>query len=194
MERECGWTRKRELGYPTNFNAGERVVYVRGEAYFDVVKMKDKPFIVKVEQMSVNVLGTKFNISTRVENIVQTVLVEGKVSLESKDKQVVLRPNQKADFDSGSEDWTIENVDVSSYVAWKDGNFVFDNKSLEYIMNKLSLWYDVDVRYSDERVKSVKLSGDMKRYKNIQELLYFFERISDVRFVIKGKQITVGYK
>lgn len=183
-----------ELGYPTNFNAGERVVYVRGEAYFDVVKMKDKPFIVKVEQMSVNVLGTKFNISTRVENIVQTVLVEGKVSLESKDKQVVLRPNQKADFDSGSEDWTIENVDVSSYVAWKDGNFVFDNKSLEYIMNKLSLWYDVDVRYSDERVKSVKLSGDMKRYKNIQELLYFFERISDVRFVIKGKQITVGYK
>ena len=79
-------------------------------------------------------------------------------------------------------------------MAWKDGNFVFDNKSLEYIMNKLSLWYDVDVRYSDERVKSVKLSGDMKRYKNIQELLYFFERISDVRFIIKGKQITVGYK
>ena len=107
---------------------------------------------------------------------------------------MVLKPNQKADFDSESEDWTVENVDVSSYVAWKDGNFVFDNKSLEYIMNRLSLWYDVEVHYSDEGVKGVKLSGDMKRYKNIQELLYFFERISDVRFVIKGKKITIGYK
>lgn len=163
---------------------------MRGEAYFEVAKMQDKPFIVKVDQMSVNVLGTKFNISTRVENVVQTVLVEGKVRLESKGRQVVLKPSQKADFDSESEDWTVENVDVSSYVAWKDGNFVFDNKSLEYIMNRLSLWYDVEVQYSDEGVKGVKLSGDMKRYKNIQELLYFFERISDVRFVIKGKKIT----
>lgn len=183
-----------ELRYPTNFSAEERVVNVRGEAYFEVAKMQDKPFIVKVDQMSVNVLGTKFNISTRVENVVQTVLVEGKVRLESKGRQMVLKPNQKADFDSESEDWTVENVDVSSYVAWKDGNFVFDNKSLEYIMNRLSLWYDVEVHYSDEGVKGVKLSGDMKRYKNIQELLYFFERISDVRFVIKGKKITIGYK
>lgn len=183
-----------ELRYPTNFSAEEREVYVRGEAYFEVAKMQDKPFIVKVDQMSVNVLGTKFNISTRVENVVQTVLVEGKVRLESKGRQVVLKPSQKADFDSESEDWTVENVDVSSYVAWKDGNFVFDNKSLEYIMNRLSLWYDVEVQYSDEGVKGVKLSGDMKRYKNIQELLYFFERISDVRFVIKGKKITIGYK
>lgn len=183
-----------ELRYPTNFSAEEREVYMRGEAYFEVAKMQDKPFIVKVDQMSVNVLGTKFNINTRVENVVQTVLVEGKVRLESKGRQVVLKPSQKADFDSESEDWTVENVDVSSYVAWKDGNFVFDNKSLEYIMNRLSLWYDVEVQYSDEGVKGVKLSGDMKRYKNIQELLYFFERISDVRFVIKGKKITIGYK
>ena len=175
-----------ELRYPTNFSTEEREVYVRGEAYFEVAKMQDKPFIVKVDQMSVNVLGTKFNISTRVENVVQTVLIEGKVRLESNGKQMVLKPNQKADFDSEREDWTIENVDVTSYVAWKDGNFVFDNKSLEYIMNRLSLWYDVEVQYSDEGVKGVKLSGDMKRYKNIQELLYFFERISDVRFVIKG--------
>ena len=183
-----------ELRYPTNFSTEEREVYVRGEAYFEVAKMQDKPFIVKVDQMSVNVLGTKFNISTRVENVVQTVLIEGKVRLESNGKQMVLKPNQKADFDSEREDWTIENVDVTSYVAWKDGNFVFDNKSLEYIMNRLSLWYDVEVQYSDEGVKGVKLSGDMKRYKNIQELLYFFERISDVRFVIKGKKITIGYK
>lgn len=183
-----------ELRYPTNFSTEEREVYVRGEAYFEVAKMQDKPFIVKVDQMSVNVLGTKFNISTRVENVVQTVLIEGKVRLESNGKQMVLKPNQKADFDSEREDWTVENVDVTSYVAWKDGNFVFDNKSLEYIMNRLSLWYDVEVQYSDEGVKGVKLSGDMKRYKNIQELLYFFERISDVRFVIKGKKITIGYK
>ncbi len=83
---------------------------------------------------------------------------------------------------------------MSSYIAWKDGTFIFENESLEDIMNTLSRWYDVDVFYTSPEAKRVYLTGKMKRYKDIQELLYFFERISDVKFTIKGKVITVSEK
>lgn len=183
-----------ELRYPTNFNGKERIVYLQGEAYFDVARMEDKPFVVQVDQFSINVLGTKFNVNTRVKDVVQTVLVEGRVRLKSNGKQVELIPNQKVEYHRESDKWTVEEVDVTPYIAWKDGNFVFDDESLEKIMNKLSFWYDVEVAYTSEGIKSVRLSGDMKRYKDIRELLYFFERISDVKFIISGKNITVSYK
>lgn len=183
-----------ELRYPTNFNGKERTVYLQGEAFFDVARMEDKPFVVRVDRFSINVLGTKFNVNTRMKNIVQTVLVEGRVRLKSNEKQVELIPNQKAEYHRESGKWTVEEVDVTPYIAWKDGNFVFDDESLEEIMNKLSFWYDVEVGYANESIKSVRLSGDMKRYKDIRELLYFFERISDVKFIINGKNITVSYK
>ena len=62
---------------------------------------------------------------------------------------------------------------------------------MEEIMTKLSLWYDVDVFYANESVKNVRLSGDMIRYKDIEDLLYFFEQISDVKFQISGRTIVV---
>ena len=182
-----------ELRYPTNFDAQNRVVYLKGEAYFEVAKMEGKPFVVKIDQMSVNVLGTKFNVNNREAGVVQTVLVEGSVKLKSPRGEVLMEPNQKAEYHGGDE-WVVEEVDVSPYVAWKDGNFVFDNESLERIMNKLSSWYDVNVFYANEEVKNVKLTGDMMRYKDIQELLYFFEKISDVKFLIKNRTVTVSYK
>ncbi|MCB6971746.1 MULTISPECIES: FecR family protein [Butyricimonas] len=182
-----------ELRYPTNFDAQNRVVYLKGEAYFEVAKMEGKPFVVKIDQMSVNVLGTKFNVNNREAGVVQTVLVEGSVKLKSPRGEVLMVPNQKAEYHGGDE-WVVEEVDVSPYVAWKDGNFVFNNESLERIMNKLSSWYDVDVFYANEEVKNVKLTGDMMRYKDIQELLYFFEKISDVKFLIKNRTVTVSYK
>ena len=182
-----------ELRYPTNFDAQNRVVYLKGEAYFEVAKMEGKPFVVKIDQMSVNVLGTKFNVNNREAGVVQTVLVEGSVKLKSPRGEVLMEPNQKAEYHGGDE-WVVEEVDVSPYVAWKDGNFVFNNESLERIMNKLSSWYDVDVFYANEEVKNVKLTGDMMRYKDIQELLYFFEKISDVKFLIKNRTVTVSYK
>ena len=85
----------------------------------------------------------------------------------------------------------VEEVDVYAYVAWKDGNFVFDDERLEEIMEELGRWYDVEVFYAREGAKEERLSGDMRRYKDVRSLLYYFERISEVRFEIKGRTIIV---
>lgn len=124
----------------------------------------------------------------------QTVLVSGSVACQGGRSEVLLKPGERAVYQKEAESIAVEQVNVNPYIAWKDGTFIFENESLENIMEILSLWYDIDVFYAYPEARNVRLTGDMKRYKEIQELLYFFEQISDVKFVIKGKAITVKSK
>lgn len=180
-----------ELSYPFKFAGKERVVHLKGEAYFEVAPNKVCPFIVKANGADIKVYGTQFNVNTRHDGIVETVLVEGTVGMKGRGKEQVLKPNQKAECCVGDGEIRVETVDVLPYIAWRDGNFVFKNESLESIMEKLSLWYDLEVFYKREAVKDVRLSGIMERYRDVNELLRFFEKSSDLRFSVKENTVFV---
>lgn len=179
-----------ELVYPVRFNGKQRVVYLKGEAYFDVAKNKEMPFLVQVEDVSVKVYGTEFNVNTY--GGVETVLVTGSVSMNQGGKEVLLEPNQKGIFDKSKGEIRVENVDVLTYVAWKDGDFIFRNESLGSIMDKLSRWYGLDVFYQNGELRDVHLSGNLKRYKDVQELFRSFEKISDARFKVQGNTVSIS--
>lgn len=181
-----------ELRYPVQFNGKERVVYLKGEAYFEVAKNKKKPFLVQVDNMSVKVYGTEFNVNTY--DKIETVLVTGSVSMNQGGKEVLLKPNQKGVFDQASGKITVEDVDVLAYVSWKNGDFIFRNESLNSIMDKLSRWYGLEVLYQDARLQNVRLSGNLKRYKDVRELFVSFEKISDARFKVQGNKVIVSNK
>ncbi|MEY8591323.1 FecR domain-containing protein [Butyricimonas hominis] len=180
-----------ELLYPVRFNGKQRVVYLKGEAYFDVAKNKEMPFIVQMEDdVAVRVYGTEFNVNTY--DGVETVLVTGSVSMNQGGKEVLLKPNQKGIFDKSKDGIKVEDVDVLPYVAWKDGDFIFRNESLGSIMDKLSRWYGLDVFYQNGGLRDVHLSGNLKRYKDVQELFRSFEKISDARFKVKGNTVFIS--
>lgn len=181
-----------ELRYPVQFNGKERVVYLKGEAYFEVSKNKEKPFLVQVDDMSVKVYGTAFNVNTY--NKIETVLVTGSVGMNQGGKEVLLKPNQKGVFDQVSGKITVEDVDVLAYVSWKNGDFIFRNESLNSIMDKLSRWYGLEVLYQDAGLQEVRLSGNLKRYKDVRELFVSFEKISDARFKVQGNKVIVSSK
>ena len=181
-----------ELRYPVQFNGKERVVYLKGEAYFEVSKNKEKPFLVQVDDMSVKVYGTEFNVNTY--NKIETVLVTGSVSMNQGGKEVLLKPNQKGVFDQVSGKITVEDVDVLAYVSWKNGDFIFRNESLNSIMDKLSRWYGLEVLYQDAGLQDVRLSGNLKRYKDVRELFVSFQKISDARFKVQGNKVIVSSK
>lgn len=183
-----------ELKYPVSFIGKKRIVYLKGEAYFDVKADQERPFIVSVGKMNVEVCGTQFNINTHTQGHVETVLVEGKVQIVSPGHRDNLHPSERAIYSSEDGRIAIDQVDVSSYIGWKNGDLIFQHESLEKIMDKLALWYDVKIFYQNEEVKNVILSGEMKKYEDIRKLLYFFEKTSNVKFSIKGKAITVSYK
>jgi ferric-dicitrate binding protein FerR (iron transport regulator) len=85
-------------------------------------------------------------------------------------------------------------VNVRPYIAWKDGDFVFENESLENIMMRLERWYNVKIFYMNEECKDYRFSGDIERYSDVRRLLYLIQETSNARFEINNQTIVVMAK
>lgn len=180
------------LRYPEIFVGDERVVSLRGEAYFEVAKSA-KPFWVKVGNMAVKVYGTSFNINTHVKGKVQTVLVEGKVGISVfGGEEYLLSSSQLAEFDLNKSTIKIRDVDLFPYIAWTKGELVFESERLETIMETLSLWYNMEVFYTNEQVKDLHFTGIVKRYEDIGVILNALEKSVHVKFERKGNVLIIN--
>ena len=183
-----------ELVYPVRFAGEKRVVRLKGEAYFKVQADADHPFIVEANGVEVAAVGTEFNVNSRKEKIVESVLVKGRVGVGNGIRQVMLKPNQLAVCDVETSGIVVKEVDIRKYIDWTNGDFVFSDDRLEDVMNKLALWYDCDVVYADAELKEIRLSGDMKRYGEVEEFLHFLKISTGARFSVKNKTIVVSIK
>ena len=183
-----------ELVYPVRFVGKKRVVRLKGEAYFKVQADADHPFVVEANGVEVAAVGTEFNVNSRKEKVVESVLVKGRVGVENGTSQVMLKPNQLAVCDVETSGIVVKEVDIRKYIDWTNGDFVFSDDRLEDVMNKLVLWYDCDVVYADEELKEIRLSGDMKRYGEVEEFLHFLKISTGAHFSVKNKTIVVSIK
>ncbi|WP_270594329.1 MULTISPECIES: FecR family protein [Butyricimonas] len=183
-----------DLRYPVAFTGSERRVYLKGEAYFEVAKDAEHPFIVVTDDVQVRVYGTSFNVNTLGADGVRTVLVEGKVGIrgQDSDREFVLKPNELAFYDRNSRDMKIETVDPDLYTLWRKGIFVFERETLENIMNTLSLWYDMEVFFQSESAKKLHFSGHMKRYEQIEDILHAITDATGVVFTINDRTVCVS--
>ena len=183
-----------DLRYPVAFTGSERRVYLKGEAYFEVAKDAEHPFIVVTDDVQVRVYGTSFNVNTLGADGVRTVLVEGKVGIrgQDSDREYVLKPNELAFYDRNSRDMKIETVDPDLYTLWRKGIFVFERETLENIMNTLSLWYDMEVFFQSESAKKLHFSGHMKRYEQIEDILHAITDATGVVFTINDRTVCVS--
>lgn len=171
------------LKYPLVFDGTARVVELIGEAYFDVQRQK-VPFIVKSQTQSIEVLGTQFNVYAYAdENETQTTLVTGSVQVSTVGNAVSLRLNSGEQSSLSGTILTKDKVDVSPFVAWKEGLFSFKETELRLVMNQLSRWYDVDVVYEGD-IPPTHYFGDIHRHEplaNVLELL----KASGLRFRVE---------
>ena len=183
-----------DLRYPVAFTGPERRVYLKGEAYFEVAKDVEHPFIVVTDDVQVRVYGTSFNVNTLGADGVRTVRVEGKVGIRGQDldREYVLKPNELAFYDRNSRDMKIETVDPDLYTLWRKGIFVFERETLENIMNTLSLWYDMEVFFQSESAKQLHFSGHMKRYEQIEDILHAITDATGVVFTINDRTVCVS--
>lgn len=179
------------LTYPVTFqNQKTRIVRLTGEAYFEVAKDKSHPFIVKTDQQTVEVLGTHFNINAyEDEPSVKTTLAEGSVKISGNNGQTkMLVPGQQALLKEGL--LTVVNVNVEQALAWKNGNFRFNDEDIGSIMRQLSRWYNIEVQY-DRDVSKEGLNGKVSRSKNISQVLNALEATKTVHFKVEGRRVTV---
>ncbi len=183
-----------DLKYPVTFTGSERRVYLKGEAYFEVTKDAERPFIVVTDDVQVRVYGTSFNVNTHDRDGIRTVLVEGKVGIQGlgSEQEYLLKPNELAFYDRKTRDMKIETVDPDLYTLWRKGIFVFERETLENIMNTLSLWYDVEVVFQSESVKKLHFSGHMERYEQIEDILHAITDATGVVFTINDRTVCVS--
>ncbi|SKB84486.1 FecR family protein [Sphingobacterium nematocida] len=175
------------LRYPNSFvNLKNREVSLSGEAYFEVAKDKQHPFIVLSAQQKIEVLGTHFNVSSyHNEETTLTTLVEGSVRVNNS----ILKPNQQSVLKEGQ--IRIREVDVEQAIAWKNGYLMFDDEPLYSIMQKIERWYDVEVVYAPGVDQTKRYGGGVSRYDAISKVLDKLKLTGSVHFKIEGRKITV---
>ena len=183
-----------ELRFPVDFTEKNRKVFLKGEAYFDVAHDKKKPFIVSVNKVEIEVLGTEFNVNAYDdESEMYATLVEGaiKFTADGLKKSRVLKPNQQVEFNKQTNISTIQNVDVSEFVSWKDGAFTFKSTSLDRIVKQLKRWYDYKIIFVDDDVRGYRFRGVISKKMELSKILKIIEETSNVKIEIKVKEVYI---
>lgn len=180
-----------KLKYPVAFVGDRREVVLEGEAFFDVAK-NEKPFIVKTSFGDVRVLGTAFGISAYAsESESYTTLVRGKVSVEREGiKPVVILPGEQV-VTSKDGKMIKQQVDVEEFVGWKDGIYVFKEKSLGEIMKTLERWYNISVDFQEKSLVDLPFTGNLKRYDDINVFFDALTRTGDMKYRVEGNQVIL---
>jgi transmembrane sensor len=180
------------LRFPTAFAGKERRVEISGEAYFEVAKNKNMPFVVSVNGAEVQVLGTHFNVMAyQEEDVVKTTLLEGVVQFVSGNSTSLLKPGQQSQLTKEGQVKVVSGIDVDEVMAWKNGMFHFENVDIETIMQQLSRWYDVEVVFKSKNTRE-QFVVEMPRSSKLSDVLRVLELTGDIKFEIEGKKVIVS--
>lgn len=181
-----------ELRYPVSFSGNSRTVYLSGEAWFAVAKDTTRPFYVQTDHLQIKVYGTSFNVNTQDTNQTTVALVSGEVGIQADQlEEYRLVPSDLACYHYANRTMEVRQTDLASYTSWHEGLLVFEDESLERIMERLSLWYDVEVNYTDEGIRRQTFTGYLKRYDRIDVILKALQRTISVHFILEGKKLTL---
>ena len=180
------------LSFPVKFQGKERKVYLTGEAYFKVAKNTEHPFVVTAGELEVLVTGTTFGVRAyKDEKDIQTTLESGQVTVRVEGKSVKLVPNKQVLFNKSTMGLEVRDVDVDLYLAWVDGRLVYDNCPLEKILTYLGRWYNIDVFYSRDELRSYQFSLNMKKHEEFTQVLELIGKTGEVQFEIKDNTVIV---
>ncbi|NII27493.1 FecR family protein [Pseudoflavitalea sp. X16] len=185
---------------PSNFTRN-RTIELTGEAYFEVAKMvapgtrQAVPFYVKSGDATVQVLGTKFNISNYPEDKkILTSLLEGSVKVSSaaaQDSRIIV-PGQQAIIQNDPHTLSLKAVDAENIISWTRQQFFFDNIPLSDVIHQLQRWYDIEaVQYEQGVPVDKPFYGKMQRNLPLSVVLPQLEAIGGISIELQGKSLHV---
>lgn len=174
------------LGYSSHFGQRNRILSLEGEAYFEIEHDPENPFIVKTGKQEISVLGTKFGLRSYQNEKARTTLIEGSIQVSVEDKSsFILKPGDQLELSNDKA--IINQVDTESYVAWKDGVFVFHGTTLHEVLRELSRWYGLDINYLD--IPNVTIYAEIHKNTPLNAVLINIEQASGVHFYIEGRRL-----
>lgn len=183
------------ISYPAAFNTHRRQVKLQGEAFFEIIKETDRPFIVQTGNVVTRVMGTSFNVQAFPEESIRITVETGKVSVENmhdsipqKDpssnvssNHVLLSPSEQAVYDPHSNKITTATVNLEQFLAWRHSTLQFQNTSMEEVARVLERWYDVSIQFRHDHIKACKVNGQYEK-QTIQNVLESIQYMYGIQY------------
>lgn len=178
-----------EITYPVTFSANTREITLKGEAFFEIKKDNNRPFIVRTHQFDIRVTGTQFNVRSYPEDIASATLAQGSIQLEESNHITPLEPGQQASLINGR--IQVRDIDLEEAIAWRYEAFCFKHRPLESLLNEIARWYDIEIFYQNNEVRNYHFTAWFRRSIPIQELIDILEKTEQIKLELKGKTLTV---
>lgn len=181
-----------KIEYPEKFDGGERKVKISGEAFFDVTHNAKVPFVIETEQKQVKVYGTSFNVKSYKDEKFTVAVKNGKVGVKevNGDKEWLLTKNDLITYSEKSKAILLRNQNLETILAWKQGDIVFDGKSLAEILPAIQRKYNIKIKLSHPDIGKLQMIG---RYKNtsLSTLLEAMKFSLNIGYEKKGELVLI---
>jgi ferric-dicitrate binding protein FerR (iron transport regulator) len=179
------------IRFPAAFPDGAREVQVTGEAYFEIARKSDRPFRVRVNKMTITVLGTHFDVMAyQDETAIRTTLVEGSVRITQGDAAMTLTAGQQLSLNQMGDMKLMTSAEINKVIAWKNHLFWFENDDIQTIMRQLARWYNVAVE-----IKGTipgHFTGSLPRNVPVSKVFEVLQQTGSIHYKIEPGRIIVS--
>ncbi|MEQ9289966.1 MAG: FecR domain-containing protein [Cyclobacteriaceae bacterium] len=188
------------LEFPEAFVNGKREVVLTGEAFFEVARDENKPFIISSGNITTTVLGTSFNINAYPESgLIEVAVATGKVKVEHTGKKanqpsdvVYLNPNRKATYRVNRDEIVVSSYNIDEELAWKEGILYFHKANEASVVARLERWFGVQVRVENKSPNEWDLTASFDN-QSLEEILKSLSYTAKFEYSIKNNQVTIRY-
>lgn len=181
------------LKYPKDFKNNNRSIFLSGEAYFSVIKDEERPFIVEANNISVKVLGTRFNVKAYPdEHQITTTLTSGKVQVNTnREDTYILEPNQQLTFNKDTKEINIHEIASEQTTAWINGQLIFMDATIDEIMQTLERRFDVSININNPISSSKLYTVKFYRNENLEDILDILEDVIGFSYTKQDNSISI---
>jgi ferric-dicitrate binding protein FerR (iron transport regulator) len=183
-------------GTGTGAGTGAREVTLSGEAYFDIARRPNQPFLVHTGKLVTRVLGTAFNVKAYPgEDSIEVTVDHGKVQvLKGRTSMAMLTDNQQILYHKGTEGYTAQRVNVRPVIAWKPAEISFDDITMEEAARQIGQRFNVVVSFANPVVKNCRVTATFYQEDELDEIMTVICGVSQSGFVINGNKIVIDGK
>ncbi|WP_236972904.1 FecR domain-containing protein [Membranihabitans marinus] len=181
------------MKFPLKFQSHQREIYIEGEAYFDIARDENRPFIVHLPESDVEVLGTEFNVNTYDTGVDKVALIEGSVKLKVEEKESIISPGTEITY-SIEGGMSEQSFQAKQVLAWQKGLFYFYDASLLQICQVLPRWYGLDIQLDNPTIKSKRFAGILDRNQPIEVFLEDLKTITQIEYYIDSEKSVLHFR
>jgi len=183
-----------KLVYPVEFEKEKREIYVNGEIFLDVASDALRPFVVRTNDLHIQVVGTQFNVQAyTADEQSRIALASGLVKIISDaNGDVLLSPNELYEQDKSGRT-TVKDADISQFTSWIYGMYIYESERLDVILKRLERYYGTEISV-DPTAAKLRCTGKLDLKENVEDVLTTISHTAPVEYVNESKKYIVSYK